>query len=48
MTDLYIATEDALSEAVAERIVEYVNQGLCVAVRLGRKGNTYLKQTMPA
>ena len=46
MTDLYIATEDALSEALAERIVEYVNQGLCVAVRLGRKGNSYLKQRM--
>lgn len=44
MTDLIIATEDALSEAVLERLVEDENQGMCVAVRMGRKGNGYLKQ----
>ena len=44
MTDLIIATEDALSEAVVERLVENENQGMCVTVRIGRKGNGYLKQ----
>jgi hypothetical protein len=44
MTALYIATEDALSEAVLERLIQEVNQGLRVAVRMGRKGNSYLKK----
>jgi hypothetical protein len=44
MTELYIATEDALSEAVAERLVSDANQGLYVAVHLGRKGSGYLKE----
>lgn len=43
-TDLYIATEDALSEAVADRLVLEVNHGLRVAVRIGRQGNGYLKK----
>ena len=44
MTEIYIATEDALSEAVAERLVLEANHGLSIAVRMGRKGNTYLQQ----
>lgn len=44
MTALYIATEDALSEAVAERLVLEANQGLQVAVRMGRRGNGYLRK----
>jgi len=44
---LYIATEDALSEAVAERLVTEVNHGLSIAVRMGRRGNGYLKQKLP-
>lgn len=44
MTEIYIATEDALSEAVAERLVLEANHGLSVAVRMGGKGNTYLQK----
>lgn len=47
MTDLYIATEDILSEAVAERLVLEANNGLNIAVRMGRRGNGYLKQKLP-
>ena len=47
MKELYIATEDALSEAVADRLVSEVNEGLRVVVRMGRKGNGYLKQKLP-
>jgi hypothetical protein len=47
MKAIYIATEDVLSEAVADRLVLEVNQGLRVAVRMGRKGNSYLKQKLP-
>lgn len=43
VTRLYIATEDVLSEAVAARLVTEVGGGLCVAVRMGRKGNGYLR-----
>lgn len=44
MTEIYIATEDALSEAVAERLVLEANHGLSIAVRVGRRGNTYLQK----
>lgn len=47
MTTLYIATEDALSETVAERLVLEVNHGLSIAVRMGRRGNGYLKKKLP-
>lgn len=47
MTGVYIATEDALSEAVADRLIEEENRGLYVAGRLGRKGNGYLKRKLP-
>lgn len=43
MTQIYLATEDALSEAVADRLVLAAGHGFSVAVRMGRKGNTYLK-----
>jgi hypothetical protein len=44
MTDLYIATEDELSEAVADRLVLDANHGLRVAVRIRRQGNGYLRK----
>ena len=46
MTEIYIATEDVLSEAVADRLVLEVHQGLRVAVRMGRKGNGFLKSKL--
>ena len=46
MTEIYIATEDALSEAVADRLVEEASPGLRVAVHMGRKGNGFLKQKL--
>ncbi|NBJ14721.1 MAG: hypothetical protein FNP40_03940 [Dehalobacter sp. 4CP] len=46
--DLFVATEDALSEAVAERLIEEENQGMSIAVRLGRRGNTYLREKLPS
>lgn len=46
MTAIYVATEDALSEAVADRLIKEENQNIYVAVRLGRKGNTYLKNKL--
>ncbi|MCX5846268.1 MAG: DUF4276 family protein [Deltaproteobacteria bacterium] len=46
MTGVYIATEDALSEAVADRLIEEENRGIYVAVHLGRKGNDYLKREL--
>jgi hypothetical protein len=47
MTGVYLATEDALSEAVAERLILEENYGLQVAVRVGRKGNTFLRMKLP-
>lgn len=44
--DIYIATEDELSEVVAERLVAESNPRLQVAVRMGRKGFGYLKQRL--
>lgn len=46
MMDIYIATEDTLSEAVADRLVRETNPSLQVAVRMGRKGNGFLKQKL--
>lgn len=48
MTALYIATEDSLSEAVAERLIREADQRLWVAVRMGKRGNGYLKQKFAA
>lgn len=47
MTDLYLVTEDALSECVAEKVVAGANQNLNIAVRMGRKGNGYLRERLP-
>lgn len=47
MTDLYLATEDPLSEAVADRLVLEIGSGLQVAVRMGRQGNGYLRKKLP-
>ena len=47
MTELYLATEDELGEAVADRLVLEANQELCVAVRMGCKGNSYLRKKLP-
>jgi hypothetical protein len=47
MTSLYVATEDALSEAVVDRLVAGVNNGLLIDGRLGRKGNSYLRKKFP-
>ena len=48
MTLVYVATEDALSEAMAERLIREENRGLYVTVRVGRKGNAYLRKNLPA
>ena len=48
MKGVYIATEDALSEAVAERLILEENYGLTIVGRLGRKGNDYLMQKLPS
>lgn len=47
MTLLYIATEDALSEAVADHLVAKVNHGLQVIVRMRQNGCGYLKIKFP-
>ncbi|RPI79962.1 MAG: hypothetical protein EHM45_00780 [Desulfobacteraceae bacterium] len=46
MTGIFVATEDVLSEAIADRLIKEENQSMYVAVRLGRKGNTYLKKEL--
>ena len=46
MRPIYIATEDEVSEAVAERLVGQANRGLVVEVRMRRGGNDYLKRKM--
>lgn len=45
--DFYLATEDALSEAVGERLISEAAPTLRIAVRMGGKGNTYLKTRFP-
>lgn len=47
MTLLYVATEDALSEYVVDTLVAKADQGLTIAVHLGRKGNGYLRAKLP-
>jgi len=46
--EIYVATEDALSEAIAERLIADENQGMSVAVRVGRRGNSYLRKNLPS
>lgn len=43
VVDLYLVTEDAISEAIGERLVAEVGGGLNIVVRMGNKGNGYLK-----
>lgn len=43
MISVYVATEDPLSEAVVDRLVQEENQGMQVAVRMGKQGNGYLR-----
>lgn len=47
MTALYLATEDLLSEAVADRLVVETGPMLQVAVRLRNEGCGYLKEKLP-
>lgn len=46
MIGVYVVTEDPVSEAVAERLVQEENQGMRITVRMGRKGNGYLRQNI--
>lgn len=46
MTAIYIATEDVLSEAVADRLIEEENQGIYVSVRVRNQGSGYLKKNI--
>jgi hypothetical protein len=45
--DIYLATEDALSEAVGERLVADASDEFSVAVRIGNQGNSFLKKKLP-
>lgn len=47
MIMLYVATEDALSETIADRLVAEVNQGLEINVRMRRMGYGYLRSKLP-
>ena len=47
MRPIYIATEDEVSEAVAERLVDEVNDDLFISVRMRRGGNSYLRAKLP-
>jgi hypothetical protein len=46
MTEVYIATEDALSEAVANRLITDTSNHMHVAVSFGKKGNGYLRSNI--
>ena len=45
--DIYLATEDALSEAVGERLVGDASDQFRIAVRIGNQGNSFLKKKLP-
>lgn len=47
MTLIYVATEDALSERIAESLINTYTPGLRIAVRMGRSGNGYLRKKLP-
>ena len=47
MIAVYLAVEDGLGEAIADRLVEEENEGMHVAVRVGRRGNSYLRENLP-
>jgi hypothetical protein len=46
MISVYVATEDPLSEAVVDRLVQEENQGMHITVRMGQKGNGYLRKNV--
>lgn len=45
--DLYLATEDALGEAIGHRLVAETVGCISVAVSMGKQGNGFLKQKLP-
>lgn len=45
--DIYLATEDALSEAVGERLVADASDEFNITVKFGNKGNAFLKKKLP-
>ncbi len=47
MTQIYVVTEDALSEAVVEKIVEFIDNNLEIGVRMRNQGSGYLRQKLP-
>lgn len=48
MTEIYIATEDALSESVVDRLVVEVGRNLNVAARIRKGGNQHLRAKLPS
>lgn len=46
--DIYIATEDYLSEAVLNKIVAETGDDFNVVASIGKKGNGYLKKKVPS
>jgi hypothetical protein len=44
--DFYLATEDALGEALGERLIVGTGPGLNISVRIGGKGNSWLRQKL--
>ncbi|MCB1715762.1 MAG: DUF4276 family protein [Candidatus Competibacteraceae bacterium] len=47
MTTVCLATEDQLSEAVAEKLLISSGRGFQIDLRLGRKGSGYLRKKLP-
>ena len=47
MTAIYVVTEDALSEAVIDRIIQFVGGDIEVVTRMRRNGIGYLKSKFP-
>ncbi|WP_299444739.1 hypothetical protein [uncultured Rhodospira sp.] len=47
MTSVWLATEDSLSEAVAERLLTEATPGVEIALRFGGRGCGYLKTSLP-
>lgn len=48
MTPIFIAFEDALSEAVLRRLILEIHTDIQVAVAIGGRGNSYLQAKLPA
>ena len=47
MTGIYIATEDSLSESIADRLVAEAGNRVHIAVRMGNRGFGYLRKKLP-